>query len=380
MKRLSFLFAVLLAGVLLAPLAAASEVPLVENLDAPVVEWFHGEGDDGALAASEERASEGEIRLLHWRLDADLTGSDFPSDDAHLRADALGIASGPAVAVNGQVLPDVRDATLEAALSEASLRRIIAFDGTLSMVEAEGEAAVLIRGTVEPLENLSEHVIVLVTLTEDGAVDAYGRSAAHLVRDMRPEVAFAREVGNSSEILWTMTPDHLEAAGVDLSTQSMGYHLSLIVVEHGVVLQSHTQELPNPTSTMDRSTALTVLPLMGVVLVVLGLVLRGEMKTDEALPSIGAVPWTGEGKVRVIVQAGTAPCTVTGVEAEPPWKVAGRSMHREVEAGQVEVIEVRPSRGKEEPLRLRLSIEVEEQGGWVQTLDVEREDVASKRS
>ena len=45
-----------------------------------------------------------------------------------------------------------------------------------------------------------------------------------------------------------------------------------------------------------------VLPLMGVVLVVLGLVLRGEMKTDEALPSIGAVPWTGEGKVRVIVK------------------------------------------------------------------------------
>ena len=71
---------------------------------------------------------------------------------------------------------------------------------------------------------------------------------------------------------------------------------------------------------------------------------------------------------------------MTGVEAEPPWKVAGRSMHREVEAGQVDLIEVRPSGGKEEPLRLRLSIEVEEQGGWVQTLDVEREGVASKRS
>ena len=131
---------------------------------------------------------------------------------------------------------------------------------------------------------------------------------------------------------------------------------------------------------MDRSTALTVLPLMGVVLVVLALVLRGEMKTDQALPSIGAVPWNGEGKVRIIVQAGTSPCTVTGVEAEPPWKVAGKSMHREVEAGGVDVIEVRPSRGGKEPLRLRLSIEVEEEGGWVQNLDVEREDEASKRS
>ena len=177
-----------------------------------------------------------------------------------------------------------------------------------------------------------------------------------------------------------MTPDHLEAAGVDLAAQSLGYHLSLIVVEHGVVLQSQTQALPNPTSGMDRSTALAVLPLMGVVLIVLGLVLRGEIKTDEALPSIGAVPWNGEGSVRVIVQAGTAPCTVTGVEAEPPWKVAGRSMHRVVESGQVDVLDVRPSRGGDEPLRLRLSIEVEEQGGWVQTLDVERDDVTSKRS
>ncbi|MEC7280178.1 MAG: hypothetical protein VXV98_09130, partial [Candidatus Thermoplasmatota archaeon] len=360
--------------------AAASEAPLAEELDVPVVEWFHGEGGDAALDALERRASAGEVRLLHWRLDAEQTGSDFPNDDARLRAEALDIANGPAVAVNGQVLPDLEDDTLESALSEASYRRLIAFEGTLSLVEAEGEAAILIRGTVEPLENLSEHVIVLVTLTEDGAVDAHGRSATHLVRDMRPEVAFARNVGNSSDVLWTMTPDHLEAAGVDLSTQSLGYHLSLIVVEHGVVLQTHTQPLPNPTSGMDRSTALTVLPLMGVVLVVLGLVLRGEMKTDEALPSIGAVPWTGEGKVRVIVQAGTAPCTVTGVEAEPPWKVAGRSMHREIEPGQVDVIEVRPSGGKEGPLRLRLSIEVEEQGGWVQTLDVEREDMASKRS
>ena len=74
---------------------------------------------------------------------------------------------------------DLQDDTIESALSEASYRRLIAFDRTLSLVEAEGEAAILIRGTVEPLENLSEHVIVLVTLTEDGAVDANGRSTTH---------------------------------------------------------------------------------------------------------------------------------------------------------------------------------------------------------
>ena len=200
--------------------AAASEAPLAEELDAPVVEWFHGEGDDAVLEALERRASAGES-LLHWRLNADQTGSDFPNDDARLRADALGIVDGPAVAVNGRVLPDLDQATLESALNEAEYRRVLAFEGTVSMVEADGEAAVLIRGTVRPLENLSEHVIVLVTLTEDEAVDRHGRTATHLVRDMRPEVAFARDVGNSSDVLWTMTPDHLEAAGVDLSAQSL---------------------------------------------------------------------------------------------------------------------------------------------------------------
>lgn len=367
------LVALALLGVLLtAPLTAATETSLTEEFDPPVVEWFHGEGGEETLQRLEDDASAGRIRLLHWRLNADTEGSDFPNDDARLRADTLGIGPGPAMAVNGEVLPDLDQSTVDAAVDAAMHRKVVAFDGTVGVVEAEGEAAVLIRGTVTPLENLSEHVIVLVTLTEDSAVDRHGRTATHLVRDMRPEVAFARDLGNSSEVLWTMTPDHLEAAGVDLSGHGLGYHLSMIVVEHGVVLQSHTHVLPSSTTEMDRSTALTVLPLAGVVLVVLALVLRGEMKTDEALPAIGAVPWDGESKVRVLVQAGTAACTVTGIEAEPPWKVSGRSMHREVQPGEAEVLEVRPSRGGEAPLRLRLSIEVEGEGGWVQTLDVER--------
>lgn len=364
--------AALLAMLLAVPFAAANEAPFTEELDVPVVEWFHGVGGDEALERLEDEAAEGRIRLLQWRLDADEIGSDFPDDDARLRADTLGVASGPAIAVNGQVLPDLEAGTLQTAVAEAEYRRVLAFSGTVSVVEDEGETAVLIRGTLTPMENLSEHVIVLVTLTEDGAVDRHGRTATHLVRDMRPEVAFARNLGNSSEVLWMMTPDHLEAAGVDLSGHGLGYRLSMIVVEHGVVLQSSTQALPSSTTGMDQSTALAVLPLAGVALVVLGLVLRGEMKTDQALPAIGAVPWDGEGKVRVLVHAGTSSCTVTGIEAEPPWKVAGRSIHRDVQPGVAEVIEVRPSRGGQAPLRLRLSIEVEGEGGWVQSLDVER--------
>ncbi|GIS27423.1 MAG: hypothetical protein CM15mP128_1820 [Methanobacteriota archaeon] len=71
---------------------------------------------DAALDALERRASAGEVRLLHWRLDAEEGFSDFPNDDARLRAEALDIANGPAVAVNGQVLPDLEDDTLESAL------------------------------------------------------------------------------------------------------------------------------------------------------------------------------------------------------------------------------------------------------------------------
>ena len=55
-------------------------------------------------------------------------------------------------------------------------------------------------------------------------------------------------------------------------------------------------------------------------------------------------------------------------------------MHREVAEGELNVIDVRPSRGGDAPLRLRLSIEVEGEGGWVQSLDVERTSEVSKRS
>ncbi|MDP6233327.1 MAG: hypothetical protein QF839_04020 [Candidatus Poseidoniaceae archaeon] len=380
MKRSRLLLLAMLGLLLAAPFAAALEVPINTEHDPPVVEWFHGEGSEDALERLEQEAAEGRIRLLHWRLDAEEVGSNFPDDDARLRADTLGVASGPAVAVNGVVLSDLEEDTLDTALDGHASREVLTFSGTVGVLEADGDLAVLIRGTVTPQENLSEHVIVLVTLTEDGALDRHGRTATHLVRDMRPEVAFGREAGNASDVLWTMTPDHLEAAGVDLSGHGMGYHLSLIVVEHGVVLQSHTQTLPNPTTDMDRSAALVVLPLTSVVVVVLVLILRGEMKTDQALPAIGAVPWDGQGKVQVMVQAGTSPCTVTGIEAEPPWKVAGRSLHRDVAQGELDVIEVRPSRGGDAPLRLRLSIEVEGEGGWVQSLDVERTSEVSKRS
>ena len=94
MKRHSLLLAVLFVLVVLAPSVAASEAPLNDDLDPPVVEWFHAEGKHEALDLLEERAARGEIRLLHWRLDADQTGSDFPNDDARLRADALGIGLG----------------------------------------------------------------------------------------------------------------------------------------------------------------------------------------------------------------------------------------------------------------------------------------------
>ena len=104
--------AALLAMLLAVPFAAANEAPFTEELDVPVVEWFHGVGGDEALERLEDEASEGRIRLLQWRLDADEIGSDFPDDDARLRADTLGVASGPAIVVNGQVLPD-----LEAGLS-----------------------------------------------------------------------------------------------------------------------------------------------------------------------------------------------------------------------------------------------------------------------
>ena len=82
---------------------------------------------------------------------------------------------------------------------------------------------------VTPLQNLSNHTILYVVLTEDRAVDVHQRTVHHLVRELRPEVGFSVKANNSTAFVSMLPADHLQAAGVDLQDEPNGWSYTVVV-------------------------------------------------------------------------------------------------------------------------------------------------------
>lgn len=348
----------------------ATQVPDPDHR--PVVEWFHGPGAEDALDVLEEAAADGRIVLLHWRLAAEDEGSNFPDDDATLRAEAWGITEGPALVVDGTRHDDLRPTSIENLISQAPVRDVVLqADLTVEVFEEEEGHTVVVQGSIVPVSNLSSGTMVLLTLTDLHAVDHHGREAVALVRDMRPEAAFNRTEGSTTDVVWRLAPEHLLAAGVDLEESDLGYRLHLLVVDGTEVLEVRSMPLPSSVVGADAKSGLSLLPLLCVVVVVLGLLLRSEIVTAAALPRVVAAPWLGTGSVTVHVAAGSEDCALTRIEAEPPWSLRW-SKRLQVPAGTVRSVDLRPTRGGEAPLHLELALEVEGHGGWIQSLNVER--------
>lgn len=367
---------IVLFVVLLLPLplvGAADPSSLVtETQEPPLVEWFHGEGYGDVLAQLEAEASLGNIRLLHWRLNAEAEGSSFPDDDAALRAETFGIGAGPAVVVDGRRAEDMNTtAVLDAIDASAPREAWMAYDLRVDVVRLDEGPAVVFEGSITPLHPLSSGTMVLLALTDVSAVDDEGRVAQHLVREMRPEAAFNRTGGTTTEVTWYMTPEHLTAAGVDLASSDLGYVISVLLVDGTDVLDVRSISLPSRVTDHDAGTALSLLPLTVIMVVVLVLFFRSEIATADALPRLVAAPWKQGEEVIVHVAAANANCVLTRIEAMPPWTVRW-TRRVDVPAGSTSEVSVRPSRGGEAPLRLEIGLEVDGYGGWVQSLNVER--------
>ena len=55
-------------------------------------------------------------------------------------------------------------------------------------------------------------------LTENYAIDDF-ESAENLVREWKPETGFALQQSNTTDVYWTLTDIHLEAAGVNFNVR-----------------------------------------------------------------------------------------------------------------------------------------------------------------
>ena len=60
------------------------------------------------------------------------------------------------------------------------------------------------------------------------AIDDFGRSADNLVREWKPETGFALQQNNTTDVYWTLTDIHLEAAGVNFNEKSRGWQIQIV--------------------------------------------------------------------------------------------------------------------------------------------------------
>ena len=133
--------------------------------------------------------SDGQIRWTWWSWSEE-TGSSWPDDDALYRASSRNLT---VEADRNEAVVETHNLPSEARISVAGEVKVVSAEDRMRMVAFELE--------VTPLENLSNHTILYVVLTEDRAVDQHQRKVDHLVRELRPEVGFSVKANKTTSFV-----------------------------------------------------------------------------------------------------------------------------------------------------------------------------------
>ena len=125
------------------------------------------------------------------------------------------------------------------------------------------------------MENLSNHTILYVVLTEDRAVDQHQRKMNHLVRELRPEVGFSVKANNATSFVSMLPADHLAAAGVNLKEETTGWSYTVAVFGTGAEEENESRllwmahgSLPAPQQSVTATQAWMPLLLTAIALVI----------------------------------------------------------------------------------------------------------------
>ena len=362
MKRL-----LLFALVLLIPLASAStslhlEWELGEHTDVEhrYVEHF----PDQMMQCGECNATNDGDVVVNWWRHSDTTGSDWPDDDANLRAGTNGVEiDETASLINGN--------------GEEMRQHIVDLEGTLSVrSDFENKYYFVANMTFTPQVELRDDALMQILFIETDATDQHGREIPLLVRDMTSDVGFFTKANNTSSVDVTVSHEHLFAAGVDLSEETHGWRVVFVVLgaeenatgQPGVIAMYETTV---PTSTEDL-TVLDHLPPLAMIVVaafIIGSVIRGSLNQEHGLPEIRAL-WKDSKDPVVLVEilAKKRLITTEGCEAIAPWTMRGGAKRTKIEPGEAFTFEVRLKKWHQQGLLILLKMDVEGLGGWTQNI------------
>ena len=315
-------------------------------------------------------ASDGDIQWTWWPW-SEQTGSDWPDDDAIYRA------SNRTLTLDSNASAPVIERHL---LDEAT---IVELSGDVKVVSAEDRVRMVAFDlSITPLENLSNHTILYVVLTENIAEDQHRRQTEHLVREMRPEVAFSVKANTTTDFVSMLPADHLTAAGVDLTQEPNGWSYSVAVFgsEEGnngtaQLLALAHGPVPAPSSQAGADQAWTPLLLTAITAVIAVSIIAAVRQREQTIPKLQAT-WDTENptSTSISVQAGLLDFRITNWQVSPPWRFKGRPPNLKLSAGQAKTIVVDFREANTTDCHIEVAIEIESYGAWRQHLWLKARD------
>ena len=180
-----------------------------ENVDSrPLVEFFFAKGYENVTEMLE--GMDGIVNTIHWRIDAEQEGLDWPNDDANIRAGQLGVFEYPAIVINGELYTgeyseDSIKSYIESLDSAQKIPSAVEVEGVVQIAQqSDGLFRVIMDLNMSPNNDLPIGTTANLILTENYAIDDFGRSADNLVREWKPETGFALQQNNTTDVYWIL--------------------------------------------------------------------------------------------------------------------------------------------------------------------------------
>ena len=374
-RRIVFMLVLVMMAL---PVALANEQPWAVHAVADL-EPSQAKGLDelyapASLSAMPE-ANDDRVRWAWWSWSEE-TGSNWPDDDALYRASSRNLTVQLA-----QETPTVETHDLPS-------ETLISVAGEVKVVSAEDRARMVAFDLeVTPLENLSNHTILYVVLTEDRAVDQHQRKVNHLVRELRPEVGFSVKANNATSFVSMLPADHLAAAGVNLKEETTGWSYAVAVFGTGAEEENESWllwmahgSLPAPQQSVSATQTWMPLLLTAIALVIAASIIGALRQRELAIPNLQAAWSTDDENEAIIrIKAGSHPFRITAWTVDEPWQFKGRPPRLELKAGEQRETAVVFKETLDGDLHLDVAIDIDEFGAWKQHLWLQtRPDVQPK--
>ncbi len=300
-----------------------------------------------------------------WWSWSEQTGSNWPDDDAIYRASNRNISLS---STDDTAYVEQHVLTEEEAVALSGKVRVVSAEDRLRMVAFDI--------SITPLVNLSNHTTLHVVLTENLAEDQHRRQAEHLVREMRPEVAFSVKANTTTDFVSMLPADHLDAAGVNLADSPTGWSYSIAVFgseaidnEMARLLALAHGDLPPPSIHDGISQAWTPLLISAITAVIAVSIVVAVRQRERTIPKLRA-SWNGSESTStvIVIQAGQQGFQITDWRVSPPWRFKRRPPKLTLAPGASKTLTIDFRDVSSGDCHLEVSIEIEEYGAWKQHL------------